>query len=155
MKKKGTKYNFLKALFGFITFSIVIIAVTFYFVYDKVWIGPVFIGLGVLNLIIIKVFGVNLKEVYPDMVFGLIDNGGLVFAAALGGLIAGIPGAIIGGAAGNTITDGIAGLFEGQVAESQRKYKIDNFRTAFSSSFGKMAGCLFGAGIGLVILSFI
>ena len=86
------------------------------------------------------------------MIFGLIDNGVLVFAAVLGGSIAGVPGAIIGGAAGNTITDGIGGLFEGHVAQHQRQYKIDNLRTAFSSSFGKMAGCLFGAGIGLILV---
>lgn len=150
-KKKGPRnHKFWKALVSFIIFSIVVLAVSAYFVYNEAWVGPAFIGLGILNLIVISLFRVKWKSVYPDMIFGLIDNGVLVFAAIIGGSIAGIPGAIIGGAAGNTITDGIGGLFEGHIAEHQREYKVDNRRTAFSSSFGKMAGCLFGAGLGLL-----
>ena len=76
----------------------------------------------------------------------------MIFAAVLGGAYAGVAGAIIGGAAGNTITDGMGGLFEGHIAEHQRKYKIDNLRTAMSTMLGKMTGCLFGAGTGLIIV---
>lgn len=152
MKKVFKNHKLLKTLVSFLLFSVVVVAVTFYFVYDKFWIGPAFIGLGIVNLGILRIFNVNLKAVAPDMIFGLIDNGVLVFAAVLGASVAGVAGAIIGGAAGNTITDGIGGLFEGHLAERQRKSKIDNLRTAFSSSFGKMAGCLFGAGAGLLLV---
>jgi len=72
--------------------------------------------------------------------------------AIIGGLIAGVAGAIIGGAAGNTITDGLGGLFEGHAAERLRGKKILEERTALSSTLGKMTGCLFGAGIGLIIV---
>jgi len=149
MKKKK---NLVKAITSFIILSIIVIGVSAYFVFEEKLIGPLFLALGIINLIFLKIFKIKIKSVYPDIVFGAIDNGILVLAAVLGGTFAGVFGAIIGGVAGNTITDGIAGLFEGHIAENQRKYKIDNLRTSLSSSLGKMAGCLFGAGIGLIIV---
>lgn len=87
----------------------------------------------------------------PDVIFGVIDNGILALMAVIGGEIAGVAGAVIGGVVGNAITDGIAGLFEGYWAE-----KIsDDKRTIVGSAVGKMAGCLFGAGIVLVLAGFI
>jgi len=151
-KKRGTKIAFIRAIVSFIILSIVVIAVSSYFVFNNVLIGPAFLLLGVFSLIFSKIVRINVKSIYPDIIFGVIDNGVLVFAAVIGGNLAGIPGAIIGGAAGNTITDGIGGLFEGYVAEHQRKFEIDNLRTAMSSMLGKMAGCLFGAGIGLLLV---
>ena len=91
-------------------------------------------------------------SVYPDIIFGFIDNSVLVVMAVLGGSIAGVAGAVIGGAAGNTITDGLGGLFEGHAAEKLRVRKIIAKRTAISSTLGKMAGCLFGAGVGLILV---
>lgn len=151
MRKKRTG-GFIKALTSFIILSIIVIAVSVYFVFDNKLIGPAFLGLGIISLIFLKIAKIDFKSVYPDMVFGLIDNGVLVFAAVLGGTYAGIAGAVIGGAAGNTVTDGIGGLFEGYVAQHQRKFEIDNLRTAMSSMLGKMVGCLFGAGLGLIIV---
>lgn len=158
--KKRKKNNFIKAVTGFIILTIIIIAVSSYFLSDELnisllQIGLIFIVLGVINLIFFILYKVKIKSAYPDMIFGAIDNGVLVFAAVLGGSFAGVTGAIIGGVAGNTVTDGIGGLFEGYVAEHQRKFKIDNLRTSVSSSLGKMAGCLFGAGIGLIIVDLI
>lgn len=149
MKKKG---SFVKAVTSFIILSLIVIAVGSYFIFDKELIGPAFLVLGIINLIFLKIFKIEIRSVYPDIVFGAIDNGVLVFLAILGGRYAGVFGAVIGGAAGNTITDGIGGLFEGHIAENQRKYKIDNLRTALSTMLGKMIGCLFGAGIGLTIV---
>ena len=103
--KKVTDHNFIKALSSFITLSIIIIAVSAYFVLKNKLIGPAFLILGIINLVFLRIFKIKIKSVYPDMVFGFIDNGVLVFAAVLGGSFAGIPGAVIGGAAGNTITD--------------------------------------------------
>ncbi len=150
--KKRLDHHLFKAITSFIGLSILIIAISSYFVFDNKFIGVSFIGLGIVNLILLGLFKIKINAVYPDIIFGLIDNGVLVFAAVLGGTYAGIFGAIIGGAAGNTITDGIGGLFEGYIAEHQRELKIDNLRTAMSTMLGKMAGCLFGAGIGLIII---
>lgn len=152
-KFKGLKgYKFWRALTTFIIFSIIIFAISSYFVYNQTAIGFIFVGLGLLSILVLKLFKITWKSVSPDIIFGAIDNGVLVFAAIWGGQVAGVAGAIIGGAVGNTITDGIGGLFEGHIAEHQRAYKIDNLRTALSTSLGKMSGCLFGAGIGLIII---
>ncbi len=149
VKKKS---SFLQAISSWIILSIIVIAVSAYFVFDSFWIGPAFIGLGIISLIFLGFFKIPLKSVYPDMIFGAIDNGVLIFAAVLGGAYAGVAGAIVGGAAGNTITDGLGGLFEGYVAQNQRKFKIDNERTPLSTMLGKASGCLFGAGAGLIIV---
>ena len=150
MKKR--KNGFLQAITSWIILSIIVIAVSFYFVFDKAWIGPAFLVLGFISLFFLKFFKIKISSVYPDMIFGAIDNGILIFAAVLGGVYAGIAGAIIGGAAGNTITDALGGLFEGHVAQNQRKYKIDNLRTPLSTMLGKASGCLFGAGLGLTLV---
>ena len=150
MKKKGNKL--VKAITSFIILSIIVVAISFYFVFNNKLIGFIFLGLGLISLLFLKFFKIEFNSVYPDIVFGAIDNGVLIFAAVLGGAYAGVAGAIIGGAAGNTITDGVGGLFEGHIAEHQRKYKIDNSRTALSTCLGKMTGCLFGAGAGLIVV---
>ena len=127
------KGSFIKAFLTYLGFSILIIAVAFYFLFDNRLVGPAFLFLGLFNIALLYLFRIPPKSVYPDMIFGVIDNGILVFGAVLGGIYGGVAGAVIGGAAGNTITDGIGGLFEGHIAENQRKYQIDNLRTALST----------------------
>ena len=153
MKKQNS--NFVKALVSWIILSIIVIAVSAYFVFDTIFIGPAFLILGFISLLFPLFFKISIRSLYPDMIFGAIDNGILIFAAVLGGLYAGVAGAIIGGAAGNTLTDGLGGLFEGYVAENQRKIKINNLRTSLSTMLGKVSGCLFGAGLGLVLVELI
>ena len=148
MKKEG----FFRALTTLIILSIIIASVSIYFIFNKPIIGPAFLVLGFLSLGVLKFFKINLKSVYPDIVFGAIDNGFLIFVAVLGGIYAGVFGAVIGGAAGNTITDSLGGLFEGKMAERLRKQKIKEERSAMSTMLGKMVGCLFGAGVGLVLV---
>lgn len=143
-----------ESITSYLLLSIIIVGVSFYFVNKELLIGPIFILLGLINLIFLKIYKIEIKTIHPDLAFGFIDNGVLVFSAILGGSIAGVPGAILGGAAGNTLTDGVGGIFEGYVAQHQRKFEIDDTRTPLSTMLGKMAGCLFGAGIGLIIASF-
>ncbi|MFH1326686.1 MAG: hypothetical protein ABIH59_00990 [archaeon] len=143
---------FLKAIFSLITITIVIIVVANYFIFNNQWIGPAFLGLGMLSLLFMRLMHIKLKFIYPDLTFGFVDNGVMVFAAIIGGSIGGVPGAIIGGVAGNTITDGIGGFFEGYVSERQEKLtKFRSERRMLSSSLGKMTGCMFGAGISLTL----
>ena len=149
------KNSFLKSVLTLLILSIFIVAVGTYFVSSNHLIGPVFIVLGFITTGLLKFFKVELKTVYPDIVFGAIDNGVLVFATILGGIYAGVFGAVIGGVAGNTITDGIGGLFEGRMAEKLRIKNVFLERSSMSSMLGKMIGCLFGAGIGLVIVGII
>ncbi len=138
-----------------LTLSVIIFSISAYFIYNTQLIGWIIFALGWLCLGSLLLFKVAIKNVWPDIIFGLIDNGILAILAVIGGAMAGVAGAIIGGAVGNAITDGIAGVFEGHMAERLREKAISEERTMLGSSIGKMAGCLLGAGVVLIIASFI
>lgn len=146
--KKGA---FLKAVGTFVSLAIVVTAVSFFFVFKSFVIWPAFIFLGFINLLIIRSLKIEFRTIYSDFIFGTIDNGILVIAVSLGSIFAGVAGAVIGGVTGNTITDGIGGLFEGYVSENQKRIGLGK-RTALSTMLGKMTGCLFGAGITLSLI---
>ena len=61
--------------------------------------------------------------------FGAIDTGILAIAALIGASFAGVLGAVVGGVVGDSITGGLAGLFEGRVAEYLRKHGISQSLT--------------------------
>mgnify|MGYP001570131871 CR=1 FL=1 len=148
------KKSFIKTLFSVLGLCIVIFLVSAFFIYDNKIIGWVVFGLGLLCLAFLKLVKIKIRSVYPDIIFGIIDNGILAILAIIGGEIAGVAGAIIGGVVGNAITDGIAGIFEGEIAEKLRKNHIHEERTMLGSAIGKMAGCLLGAGFVLIIAGF-
>jgi len=145
------KNHFISTIIKITILCIVIFAVSLYFIYDSQLIGLVILGLGILCLLSLIPFKVSIHTIWPDIIFGLIDNGILAILAIFGGEMAGVVGAVIGGAVGNAITDGIAGIFEGYVAEKMRKKNISDQRTMFGSAVGKMAGCLLGAGVVLIV----
>jgi len=147
MKKEGL----VRALISVIITSMVIVSVVSFTIYHKRLIGPVIILLGFIPWIPLRISGRTIKSTGADIVFGAIDTGFLGVAALIGASFAGILGAIVGGAAGDAITDGFAGLFEGKMAEYLRKHGIKEARTPLSSSMGKMSGCLMGVGIVLTI----
>ena len=144
----------ISAIIKVATLCVIIISVSAFFIYDARIIGWVIFVLGLLCIVSLFLFNILIKHVWPDIVFGLIDNGILAIFAVIGAEIAGVAGAIIGGAVGNAITDGIAGVFEGYMAERLREKKISEERTILGSSIGKMAGCLLGAGVVLIIANF-
>lgn len=152
MKRALIKNNFLKAIGSLSVISIIIIAITIFLINEEAWIGPFYLVLAAIGVITLDLFNVELKAIYPDLIFGIIDNGVLVLAAVLGARYAGVAGAILGGAAGNTITDGIGGLFEGRMAESLEKKGYKSQRNSLSTTLGKIIGCLIGAGIGLLLV---
>jgi len=145
------KNHFISTIIKITILCIVIFAVSLYFIYDSQLIGLVILGLGILCLLSLIPFKVSINTIWPDIIFGLIDNGILAILAIFGGEMAGVVGAVIGGAVGNAITDGIAGIFEGYVAEKMRKNNISDNRTMLGSAVGKMAGCLLGAGVVLIV----
>lgn len=114
-------------------------------------IGVVITLLGVLCLLTLLPFGVRMRSVWPDVVFGMIDNGMLAVMALFGGEVGGVMGAVIGGVVGNAVTDGIAGIFEGYIAEKARVARISDKRTMLGSAVGKMSGCLLSAGAVLTV----
>ncbi len=139
------------AVTSLVVLSIVVISAISFVIYKTRLIGPVIVLLGLLPWIPLKIFGRSIKSTGADIIFGAVDTGILAVAAIIGANFAGVLGAIIGGAVGDSITDGFAGLFEGKVAEYLRKHGIEEARTPLSSSLGKMSGCLIGAGITLTI----
>lgn len=145
--------KFLLGILNILTLCIIIGAVSIFLVNDGYWIGLVLILLGLVCLLSLLPFKISLKSVLPDIYFGLIDNGVLAIMAIFGGHFGGVTGAILGGVVGNAITDGIAGIFEGYSAEKLRLQLVSEERTMLKSAVGKMAGCLFGAGIILLIAS--
>lgn len=138
------------SIFNILTLSIVITAVSVYFINNAEWMGVVLIALALLCIVSLVPFKITFRSVQPDIAFGLIDNGILAILAIFGGHFAGVTGAILGGVVGNALTDGIAGIFEGYASEKLRSKKISEERTILKSAVGKMAGCLLGAGIVLL-----
>lgn len=149
------KKRLILSVLNILTLCLIISAVSVSLIENDHWMGLALIGLAIFSLVSLIPFKINLKSVLPDIFFGIIDNGILAILAIFGGHFAGVAGAIIGGVVGNAITDGIAGIFEGQVAEKMRAKFISEERTMLKSAVGKMAGCLFGAGIVLAVNSVI
>ncbi|OGH66593.1 MAG: hypothetical protein A3B90_00985 [Candidatus Magasanikbacteria bacterium RIFCSPHIGHO2_02_FULL_41_13] len=144
-------HKFFLAIVNILTLCIIIAGVSLFLVNDGYWVAFVLIILGLLCLVSLIPFKINLKSIGPDIFFGFIDNSILAVMAIFGGYFAGVTGAILGGVVGNAITDGIAGIFEGYYAEKLRAESIVEERTVLRSAVGKMAGCLFGAGIVFLI----
>lgn len=152
MKQWLVKNNLWKAMGTLLIISILVLGVSIYFIYDEMMIGPAYLLVAVITIGILRIFGIELKSVYPDIIFGIIDNGVLIFTAILGGKFAGVAGAVLGGAAGNTLTDGIGGLFEGRIAEKLKRDNFEQERNPISTMLGKVIGCLIGAGMGLILV---
>jgi hypothetical protein len=145
------KQGLLPAFISVTVLSAVIISVIAFVIFNARLVGPIIILLGFLPWVPLRFLGRSIKSVGADIVFGAIDTGILGIAAMIGAGFAGVLGAIIGGAVGDAITDGFAGLGEGKIAEYLRKYGIEEARTPLSSSMGKMSGCLLGVGIVLTV----
>lgn len=145
------KNGFLLSLVNILTLCVLVLGVSSYFIYHSQFIGFVILGLGILCLVSLIPFKVSIKNIWPDIVFGLIDNGILAIMAIFGGVVGGVIGAVIGGVVGNAVTDGIAGVFEGLISENTKLPNVDHKRTMLGSSVGKMSGCLLSAGVVLII----
>ena len=115
------KDNLTSAIIGTALWSIIIVAIVLFIIYKEYLIGPVVLLLGVFIILSLLLFGRGHKSVWPDVLFGMIDNGALVVLALIGASFLGTLGAIVGGAVGNAITDGFAGIFEGHSAKENVK----------------------------------
>jgi len=148
MKKESLLFGFLSVL----VISLVAVGSLSLTISYKPLIGPTLLFLGLLSMVPLKLGGRSIKSCSADIVFGAIDTSFLGVAALIGASFAGVLGAIVGGVAGDAITDGFAGLWEGKVAQYLRKHDIKEARTPLSSSMGKMAGCFLGVGLLLTIV---
>jgi len=118
---------------------------------NRLALGPVVMGLGLIPVIALLISRRSLRRAIPDLAFGAIDTGLLALPALGGAAIFGVAGAILGTVVGDAITDGIAGFFEGSIAEWFRRKGIEESREALTSALGKMGGCLLGGGFVLTI----
>ncbi len=114
-------------------------------------IGPILLGLTVIPIVGLLIAQKSPTTAIPDFAFGMIDTGMLTIPALWGGILFGVAGAIAGGVIGDSLTDAIAGFFEGGIAEWLQERGIVESREAVTTSLGKMAGCLFGSGVVLTI----
>jgi hypothetical protein len=114
-------------------------------------IGPIVLLLGGLPLLGLWLGRRPIKGAVPDLIFGAMDTGLLTIPALWGGIAFGVAGAIAGGVIGDALTDGIAGFFEGGVAQWLREKGIVESREPVTTSLGKMAGCLLGSGMVLTL----
>jgi hypothetical protein len=138
---------------GFI--GIIVAVISIYSLKNNFSIGPMILALGLLPVLGILFSNRKLSASTPDMLFGAIDTGMLVIPAIAGGHYYGIVGAVAGGVIGDAITDSVAGFFEGGIARWLRDHGIAESRDPISTSLGKMAGCLVGAGIVMSVASLI
>lgn len=117
--------------------------------------GPVLIILGLLPLAVLRGNNKSIASVGADIAFGAFDTGFMTVAALLGATFAGVLGAVIGAGAGDAITDAWAGLIEGKIASWLRERGIEEARKPFSTSMGKMSGCLLGGGVTVSMASMV
>jgi len=148
MKREGLWVGFASVL----VVSLIAIGLLSVTIGYRIMIGPILIFLALLSLIPLKLAGRTIKSCSADIVFGSVDTFLLGIAAIIGASFAGIVGAIVGAGAGDAITDGFAGLWEGRMAQYLRKHGIEEGRTPLSASLGKMSGCFLGIGILLTLV---
>lgn len=142
---KSTKEFLLVALL-----SVILVAVSTALLTKEEIVPYAVLTMAVLPLLVALWMKLSLKRLIPDFIFGAIDTGLLTVFAIAGGQTFGVIGAVVGGVVGDAITDGIAGFFEGNIAEWLRNRGVDESRLPLSSGLGKMAGCLLGSGVILI-----
>ena len=132
-------------------FGILIVVAGILTLTQRLPIGPIVLLLGILPLLGLRLGRRSFKGALPDLVFGALDTGLLAIPALWGGALFGVAGAIAGGVIGDALTDGIAGFFEGGIAEWLRGKGIEESREPVTTALGKMAGCLLGGGFVLSV----
>jgi hypothetical protein len=105
------RQSLIPALVSVVIVSVLVIGVLCFRIYRKKLIGPTVILLGLPPLIPLRISGRTVTSTGADIIFGAIDTGFLGIMALIGASFAGVLGAIVGGAVGDSITDVFAGLF--------------------------------------------
>jgi len=140
----------------FVSFVAVLVVIGGLITLDRqLFLGPMVLLLSIFPLVGLIMGKRKIRQALPDLVFGGIDTGLLAIPAMLGGIHFGAVGALAGAIIGDAITDSIAGFFEGGIARWLRSKGIEESRDPVTSSLGKMAGCLLGAGIVLTVINLI
>ena len=131
--------------------SIIIIILGYHGMTTGKYVGIILFASGFIPLVTAKLVRLEMKRLIPDIAFGVIDTGLLTIFTLVGGRLYGVLGAVVFGVVGDSVTDGIAGFFEGGVAEWLRGKGIEESRLPLSSGLGKLCGCLFISGTVLTV----
>ncbi len=142
----ASKEGLGNAFAAFAAFFILVVLLFNFVASSKRLVGPTVLLFGLLPLIPVKLVGRSLKSIGADVIYGIVDGGILGVFAFAGASLAGVVGAVFGSAAGNALSDGFGGLWEGAVASWLRARGISEARTPLSASMGKMSGVALGAG---------
>jgi len=148
MKKNKRKILEISVI---VLFTIVMTTIAFFSMRLGRFVSIVIFGLGLVPILVAYLFKIGLKKIFPDIIFGIIDNIFLLIPVFFGAKLFGAAGALVGAVVGNALSDGIAGLFEGSISEWLHIKGIDSTRTMLGSSLGKMSGCLL---FGIVLIFF-
>ncbi len=146
-----TTENLFTVFLSLLLITIIIVAVSYFVVNQKTFIGPTLILLGILSLLPLMLIKTSFDILKSELLFGIIDNGILALFALSGAELFGILGAIVGSLVGNAVTDGVAGIFEGYAWQKITSSKIKEKRTMLTIALGKLSGCLLGGGAILTI----
>jgi hypothetical protein len=130
-----SKERLFPALTKLIILSVIVVIAVSTVIFKKNLIGPLIIALGFLPWLPLKLAGRDIHSVGADIIFGAIDTGIMAVGAIIGANFAGALGAIVGSVVGDSITDGLAGLFEGGVSTYLREHNIVEARIPLSSSW--------------------
>lgn len=150
-KRKKSREGLGPALLAFVALTAVVIFIFPEVVRFRTAIGPAVLAFGFLPWLPVRLAGRSLKSVGADIIYGIVDGGILAAFVVGGAAVAGLLGAVFASAAGNAVSDGFGGLWEGAAASWLRKHKIREARTPLSASMGKMSGVALGAGLILTI----
>ncbi len=109
--------------------------------------GPIVLAMTNIPIVGLLIAKRSVLSAVPDLIFGAIDTGLLTIPVLAGGITFGVAGGVIGDA----LSDGIAGFFEGSIAEWLREKGIEESRESVTTGLCKMAGCLLGSGLVLSV----
>jgi len=150
LRSKKFKDNLFSSLISIIGFSIVLIVVCYFLLSQYKTIGLVLVFFGIIGIIFLKLITKRFIVLVADLTYGFVNGTLTTIIALIGAGIGGVLGAVVGALIGNAITDGIGGMFEGEVAELLKKKGLHEERTPLTTALSKMVGNLTGSGIVLV-----
>ena len=119
---------------------------------NRLVIGIGLLGLSILAPLVYRSRGGDIESMLADIVYGMMDVGGTIAFAALGGIVGGVVGVLFGTIAGDALFNSFSGMMEGRVAQWLRQRGVEEARNPVVTGLGKMTGGLVSAGFVLTVI---
>ena len=123
-----------------ILYSAFTVVVAFFALRLGRFVSIVIFGLGLIPILLAYILKFDLRKLFPDFIFGIIDNSILIIPAILGAELFGAIGALAGALVGNAVSDAVAGYFEGSISEWLRSKGINTSRKNLSTTWAPKRG---------------